>query len=238
MYDDGLTSVILNYAHAWELTDGFTGTVLMPFIPSVDADGKYTFTPNTGGYISRLEASSNIGDMDMATILVRTNFSEIFADIDFFFAPSWSHTDPDKISDNVFYNLMGTGLLSSNGDLRSRDGYSLYTGVVVPMPYDARMGFEYNYGSKYWINMTGAEDTLISSKLATRGHVVESYYIQPIYENNLFFKLGGQYYHYEYTGSENPLGAPAKIDDMSALDAFFPVIEDVWNIYLSAVLRF
>ncbi len=238
IYDDDLTSVIVNYAHAWELTDGFTGNVLMPFIPSVATDGTYTFTPNTGGYISRLEASSNIGDMDMATILVKINFSEIFADIDFFFAPSWSHTNPDAISDNAFYNLMGMGLLNSNGELKTRDGYSIYTGFVLPMPCDARMGFEYNYGSKYWINMTGAEDTLIASKLATRGHVFESYYIQPVYDNNFIIKLGGQYYDYKYTGSGNPLGAPVKISELSALDAFFPVIDDVWNIYLSAVLRF
>jgi len=238
LYDDEVTSVIINYAHGWDLTDGFTGTMLMPFIPYAEADGTYTFTPNRGGYISRLEASTNIGAMDMATIMLRTNFEEKLADIDFFIAPSWSHTDPDKVSENPFYNLMGMGLLSSNGKLESQNGYCIYTGAVFPMPYNARFGIEYNYGSKYWFNMTGAEDTLIASKLSTRGHVFESYYIQPIYEGNLFVKLGGQYYDYEYTGSGNPLGAPVKISDMSALDALFPVLDEVWNVYASAVLKF
>ncbi|MFO7558160.1 MAG: DUF3373 family protein [Desulfobacterales bacterium] len=241
LYDNDETSVVLNYAHAWDITDGFSGTVVMPFIPYKDGEGVYTFTPNTGGYISRMEASTNIGDFDIASLVLRTNFSEYFSDIDLFVAPSWSRTHPSEISRNPYYEMMGQGLVStadSEGKLESHDGYSIYAGVLFPMPFDARLGFEYNWGSEYWFNMTGAEDSLIASKLAARGQVYEAYYIQPVYRDNFFVKLGSQYYDYEYTGSGNPLGAPVKIDDLTAFDAFFPVVDTAWNTYLSATVRF
>lgn len=238
LYDDDTTSLTMNYAHAWDLTDGFTGTMLMPFIPFLESDGTYSFTVNRGAWISRMEAVTNIGDMDMVTLLGKTAIPISIGDIGLFFAPSMSRTNPKKVSDNPFYNLLGSSVLSSNGVLESHDGYSIYAGAVIPMPYDGTLGLEYNWGSKYWINMTGAEDSLVASKLATRGNVYEAYYIQPIVDDNFFVKLGGQYYDYEYTGSGNPMGAPVKIDELSALDALFPVIDKVWNIYLSATIRY
>jgi hypothetical protein len=50
--------------------------------------------------------------------------------------------------------------------------------------------------------------------------------------------LGGRYYDYEYTGSGNPLGAPVKITDVMSTDALFPVVDKVWNLYLSATMKF
>lgn len=238
LYNNETTSAVLNYAHAWDITDGFTGLTVMPFIVSVDGNNRYSFTPNSGGYISRVQPMSNIGDWDAASLLFRTNLSDKLANIDLFFAPSWSHTSPSQISRNPYYALMGQGLLSSNGDLQSRDGYSIYAGALFPMPLDARLGLEYNWGSKYWFNFTGAEDSLVGSKLAARGHVFEAYYIQPIYKDNFFVKLGGQYYDYEYTGSGNPLGEPVSISDATAFDSLNAIIDNVWVAYLSATIRY
>ena len=240
LYDNDTTSAELNYAHAWDITDGFAGTVVMPFIPVKNTDGTYSFIPNTGGYISRVEAATNIGDFDLASLVIKTNMSDYLADIDFFFAPSCSHTDPSRISRNPYYELMGQGLLSTadaNGNLESQDGYSIYTGIVLPSVYEGRLGLEYNWGSKYWFNMTGAEDSLVGSKLSARGQVYEAYYIQPVFKDNFFLKLGGRYYDYEYTGSGNPLGEPVKIDDLNALDTLFPVTDTAWNVYFSATIR-
>jgi hypothetical protein len=240
LYDNDTTSAELNYAHAWDITDGFAGTVVMPFIPVKNSDGTYSFIPNTGGFISRVEAATNIGDFDLASLVIKTNMSDYLADIDFFFAPSWSHTDPSRISRNPYYELMGQGLLSTadaNGNLESQDGYSIYTGIVLPSVYEGRLGLEYNWGSKYWFNMTGAEDSLVGSKLSARGQVYEAYYIQPVFKDNFFLRLGGRYYDYEYTGSGNPLGEPVKIDDLNALDTLFPVTDTAWNVYFSATIR-
>lgn len=242
LFNNDATSAELNYAHASDVTDGFTGLTVMPFVVSkqdTNGDGaaEYYFAPNSGGFITRMEPASNIGDWDAASVLLRSNFSEYFADIDAFLGLSWSHTDPSRISANPYYELMGMGLLSSNGELEDRDGYGIYAGMLFPMPLEARLGLEYNWGSKYWFNFTGAEDSLVGSKLAARGSVYEAYYIQPVYSKYFFVKIGGQYYDYEYTGSGNPLGAPVKIDDASALDALNAINDEVWTAYISATLR-
>jgi hypothetical protein len=211
----------------------------MPFIVSKDSStGTYSFAPNNGLYVSRVEPSTNIGDWDAASLLLRTNLAERFSDIDLFLATSWSHTDPSQISKNPWFELQGQGLLSSNGDLQSRDGYSIYGGAVFPMPFNARLGVEYNWGSEYWFNFTGAEDSLVGSKLATRGQVFEGYWIQPVVADKFFVTLGGRYYDYEYSGSGNPMGAPVKIDELRYMDTINSVIDTVWNAYLSATLRF
>ncbi|MBT4508805.1 DUF3373 family protein [Desulfobacula sp.] len=239
IYDDDAFSAVFNYAHAWDITDGFTGLTLMPFIPYKNADGTYSFDQNVGGYISRMQPVTEIGDWDGASLLLRSNLDErVGKDIDVFMAISWSHTDPSQISQNPFYEIMGQGLLSSNGKLEAHDGYSIYAGVLFPMPLDAKLGLEYNWGSEYWFNFTGAEDSIAGSKLAARGSVVETYYIQPIISDNFFLKLGMKYYDYEYTGSGNPLGAPEKISELNSLNAIFPVIDKVWDLSASITMQF
>ncbi|MBI5550363.1 MAG: DUF3373 family protein [Desulfobacterales bacterium] len=242
-YDDEVSSVVATYAHASGITDGFTGTTVMPYIVSVqdpdgDGTGNYIFEPNYGGFVSRIEPMTEIGDWDAASLLLRTNTAEIFADFDLFLAGSWSHTKPTEVSRIPFYQLMGMGLLSSNGQLESQDGYSVYTGIVYNMPWNARLGLEYNWGSQYWFNMTGAEDSLVASKLAARGQVWEAYWHQQIFKNTFFVTLGGQYYDYEYSGSGNPLGAPVKISEITSVNAINAVADEVWVAYLSATLRF
>ena len=251
LFDDDRISVGFNYAHASKITDGFTGTTVMPFIVTKQdlGDGvggppdgvpEYYFETNPGGYVSRIEPMTNIGDWDAASLLVRANlaeFSDDMPDIDMFLSGSWTHTNPSKISTNPFYEMMGQGLLSSNGVLESRNGYGIWAGVLLPMPRDARLGFEYNWGSKYWFSFTGAEDSLTGSKAATRGQVYEGYYIQPIFEDNFFFKLGARYYDYKYTGSGNPLGAPIAIDEAMALDSLNAVVDKVWSAYTSVTIR-
>lgn len=244
LFDDDSFSATMNYAHAWDITDGFTGLTLMPFIPrkaDTNSDGvsEYFFDMNTGGYISRMEPSSEIGDWDALSLLMTKNLKDtVKKDIDLFLGLSWSRTSPSKISANPYYEMMGTGLLSSNGQLEDHDGYSIYAGALFPMPFDGRLGLEYNWGSQYWFNFTGAEDSLIGSKLSTRGSVYEGYYIQPIFGQNFFAKLGARYYDYDYTGSGNPMGAPVKIENLTSLDAMFPVVDKVWDAYISMTLRF
>ncbi|WP_372678124.1 DUF3373 family protein [Desulfosarcina sp.] len=239
LFDNDETSAVLNWAHAWDITDGFTGLTVMPFIASENADGTFTFEQNSGGYISRLQPMTEIGDWDAASLLLRTNLTERFdKDIDLFLSGSWSHTRPSRTSENPFYKIMGQGLLNSNGELKDRDGYMIYLGAVFPMPWDARFGLEYNYGSQYWFNFTGAEDSLVGSKLAVRGSVYEGYWHQPIFGDNFFATLGVRYYDYEYTGSGNPMGEPMKIAELNSLDALNPVVDKVWDGYLSLTFRY
>ncbi len=118
LFDNDSTSAVLNYAHAWDITDGFTGLTVMPFIATENPDGTFTFEQNTGGYITRMQPLTNIGDWDALSLLLRTNLIERFdTDIDLFLSGSWSHTSPSQTSENPFFKLMGQGLLNSNGEL-------------------------------------------------------------------------------------------------------------------------
>jgi len=239
LFDNDETSAVLNWAHAWDITDGFTGLTVMPFIVSEDANGIFSFEQNTGGYITRFQPSTEIGDWDAASLLLRTNLTErLGKDIDLFLSGSWSHTKPSRTSENPFYKIMGMGLLNSNGELEDRDGYMVYAGATFPMPWDAKLGLEYNYGSRYWFNFTGAEDSLVGSKLAVRGQVYEGYWHQPIFNDNFFATIGVRYYDYEYTGSGNPMGEPEKIDDINSLSALNPVIDEVLDGYISLTFRY
>ncbi len=238
LYNNDTTSIVFNYMHVWNVTDGFTGLTVMPFIVSETAGGAYHFEPNAGGFISRVEPCTNIGDWDAASVLIRTNLSELWNDTDLFCALSWTHTKPSQVSRNPFYKMTGQGLLSSGGELEERDGYAIYAGAVFSMPMNARLGLEYNWGSKYWLNFSGAEDSLGGSKLAARGNVFEAYYIQPIFGENFFLKFGGRYDDYDYTGSGNPLGKPVRISDLTAFDALNAVTDKVWHLYLSLTMRY
>lgn len=239
LYNDEQTVATMNYAHAFDITDGFAGTTVMPFYATRNPDGTISFIPNLGNAVNLVLPETEIGDWDAITLLLTHNGQEsLGTDIDLFLSLAYSHTNPSVVSNIPFYNIMGQGLLSSNGDLSSRDGYSVYTGAIFPVYNGSRFGLEYNYGSKYWFNFTGAEDSLVGSKLAVRGHVGEAYFLQPIYRDNFFIILGFRYYDYEYTGSGNPLGAPVRISDLTALDALNPVLDTVWDAYLSTTVRF
>ncbi|PJB31386.1 MAG: DUF3373 domain-containing protein, partial [Deltaproteobacteria bacterium CG_4_9_14_3_um_filter_65_9] len=117
----------------------------------------------------------------------------------------------------------GAGLLHS-GDKESTTGNAFYVGARYDFkPTRTKIGAEYNYGSKDWITFTPAADDIWTSKLGTRGSVYEVYLIQEInaapvssYIAKTFFRFGYQYYDFQYTGSNNWVGAPVKIADLAA----------------------
>lgn len=241
LYQKGDTQLVHMYAHAFDISDGFTGLVAMPFtITGHDANGDrlyetYSLSGNGGGYISRMEAMTNIGSMDLATFLFQTKVN----DVDFFIDLAGNYARPSGISINPMMQFMGTdGLLSGDGDYSNKTGYSVWAGVKVPITRtEGALGFEWNYGSRYWFGFNGGEDTLNTSKLATRGHVFETYYHQPIIGKKFTVAIGSQYYLYDYNLSGNPMGNPKKIDDLNALDTLMPVPDTMWNAYANLNYR-
>lgn len=239
LYEKGDTKLVNMYAHAFDVTDGFTGLVAMPFaIAGVDANGDnaydtYFLDANKGGYVSRMEAFTNIGDIDLLTLLYQTKVSGV----DLFLDLAGNYARPSNISMNPMMQFMGTdGLLNSNGESKDRTGYSVWAGVKVPIPKtEGALGFEWNWGSKYWFGFNGGEDTLNTSKLATRGHVFDTFYHQPLIGKKFLLTVGGQYYVYDYNLSGNPMGEPTKIEDITALDALMPVPDTMWNTYANLI---
>ncbi|MEN8189884.1 MAG: DUF3373 family protein [Thermodesulfobacteriota bacterium] len=240
IFEQDETKITNMYAHAFNVTDGFTGLVATPFtISGLDNNGdgsydQYEMNMNSGGFISRTEPTANIGTIDIMTLLGQTQIGNV----GFFVDIAASHAQPSGVSRNPMLQFLGTdGLLNSNGEQSDRTGYSVWAGIKSDLPGDGTIGFEYNWGSQYWIGFTGGEDNVAGSKLATRGSVYELFYNQPLVENKLLFSLGGQYYDYEYSGSGNPMGEPVKISELTALDSFMPVVDTMWNIYANLAYR-
>lgn len=176
----------------------------------------------------------NLGDIYHTSFV----YLDKAADLNYFVAGGWSHTDPSGTDE------MGSTLLGSWWeDPGSKDGYTIYGGVRYDMPDQGlKFGLEYNYGTKNWISMTPAHDDMTQAKLATRGHVGEVYMIWDLPVGHLlsdkakaFMRLGYQHYEYNYTGSGNWLGAPVDIDKLDdPLNAqFFAPIDSMDQVYLT-----
>jgi len=118
------------------------------------------------------------------------------------------------------------------------EGYGFFAGIQVPAPM-GKLGLEYNYGSEHWTPFTQAQDDALGSKLATRGHVGEAYYIFDI-NPKMFIKLAGLYYDFEYTGSGSPVGKPQKIDDVQDGKAYslLPVVDTAYDLNASLTVQF
>lgn len=242
-YDDEQYKLWYNYARGFGVTDGFTGSAVMPFSvvghnTDLSADNsydEYEITPNYFGSSSRTEATAEVGDMEWHAFLAQ---GETFG-FNWFTSFAMSKSKPDGRSLAAMYQFMDqdTMLGSDSG----KTGNSIWVGLSTPeLPVTGgKLGFEYNQGSKYWVAMTGAEDDLVGSKLAVRGKVYELYYHQPIVSNRLFFAtIGYQHFDYEYTNSGSYLGAPVKIKDANGLNTMMAVTDKVDKFYASLTYRY
>lgn len=99
----------------------------------------------------------------------------------------------------------------------SKTGYAAFLGIRYDFPTNTKVGFEYSTGSKYWIT---PETSLY--KLGTRGSTYEPFIMQEIKSNALnsvfkrvLLRVGYQYIDYTYTNSNNWIGGPLKISELS-----------------------
>ncbi len=134
-----------------------------------------------------------------------------FADAKVFGSFAWSKTDPDTPE----------GML---GSTESETGTSWWVGTQLPVTEKGVFGLEYNHGSQYWRPFTYAEDTMIGSKLATRGDAYEAYFTYQL-TDALSAQIRYTNIDYDYMGSQgffgNTSGNAMKIDDVKAGAAGF-----------------
>lgn len=133
------------------------------------------------------------------------NDSTVFASV------AMTSTDPDS-----GYRMLGS--------TDNKTGYSFWAGALFPdmMSDGGRFGLEYNYGSKYWTPMTWAEDSVIGSKIATRGNAYEGYWNLPIVGKNLTAQLRYTYIDHHYRSSISFMDDPSfkNLDNSQELRAF------------------
>lgn len=231
-----------NFARGFGVTDGFTGSAVMPFtvvghntdLSSDNSYDEYEILPNYSGASSRTEATAEVGDMEWHSLLAQGNTFGF----NWFASYSMSKSHPDGRSLAAMYQFMDQDRML--GSESSKTGNSLWFGVSTPeLPVTGgKFGIEYNQGSKYWVAMTGAEDDLVGSKLAVRGKVYEMYYHQPIVGKRFFATIGYQHFDYDYTNSGSYLGAPVKIEDANGLNTMMAVTDKVDKIYASFTYRY
>jgi len=147
--------------------------------------------------------------------------------LNFFTDLGLSVTHPgNNVSGQAGFQGLGTGTFFRPEAPVSRTGWAAYAGVRYDLPSKTKIGFEFNHGSKDWITFAPASDDMWTSKVGTRGNVYEPYVIQELdlkpissYLSKTFFKIAYQYYDFEYTGSNNWVGAPVKISELGAFQA-------------------
>ncbi len=111
--------------------------------------------------------------------------------------------------------------LAMFGSTDSQTGTNIYIGANWPcqLMSNARIGVEYNHGSKYWRSFTYSEDTLAGSKLATRGDAYEIWINKDLMGKKFTAQLRYTYMDYKYTGSNaffGDGGTPMTMDEAQA----------------------
>ena len=252
LFNDGVNFLQATMFTAQDINDGFKGVIAFPtqyaelFAPTLYSDIQKF--PNFN-FVTRVQPSTNIGDMNLAGLVFSREEDN---GIKWFTSGGWTQMRPNGKAG--MFGGMGTDAvfeaqLSADGsevmmvpvtaqESENRNGYGFYAGVQVPAPM-GKFGLEYNYGSKYWTPFTQGQDDPVTSKLATRGHVGEAYYIFDI-NPRMFIKLSGIYYDFVYSGSGSPVGKPKKISDIKDGEEYslLPVIDDAYDLNASLTVQF
>jgi hypothetical protein len=196
-YDNGQYSIHTNWARAEHMI-GFDNSGLMSY-------QKNRTKPSF----------KDSGDLDLLTAMFKAEgigdgINDFLDDTTFFVSYARSITYPSDVSKastglNAPYPTNEGGML---GSTNSETGYSTWVGLNMPSPINEndRIGIEWNQGSKYWRSVTYGEDTMIGSKIATRGTVIEVYYNKPLMKG-LNLNIRYTEIDYDYTGSNTFFGA-------------------------------
>lgn len=193
--------------------------------------------------------STNLGSIDwygtgaMSTLKnVGPGTLQLFGDL----ALSITHPNGNVSQNAGFQGLLSGEFFAQDFAPKDRTGWATYVGVRYDLPSKTKIGFEFNHGSEYWIPFVPSGDDMWTSKLGTRGNVYEPYIIQELnlkplssYFAKAFVKIGYQYYDFEYTGSNNWVGAPKKISDIQPTDLMLMApLKTAHNIYGTFEVQF
>ncbi len=217
-YDDGQYSVVTTWYRGFNLpglylsdyslgTDGLPGT----------ADDVQTWSMQSGGAMDGMAISlkvDGIGD-GINDFLDDTT---VFASFAMTKSEEGITVDRTAMAAGTVAAMGIDGGMLGNSDAKT--GYSRWFGIQTPNLTGGRFGLEYNHGSKYWRPFTYGEDTMIGSKIATRGTAIEAYWTQPLIENAFSMQVRYTSITYDYTGSNaffGDGGTPFSMSEARAL---------------------
>lgn len=185
----------------------------------------------------------NLGEIDWFGTTITGKLDKVGpGDLNLFVSGAISKTHPNNNTYNNVYGLLWDTMTDTSK--KSRTGNAIYLGGRYDIKSTGtKIGLEYNHGSKNWITFVPANDDIWTGKLGTRGDVYEVYLIQELNKKPIakrgkaFFRLGYQYYDFKYTGSNNWVGAPQKISDLTktgpGAPQFYEVLDKAHDIYLT-----
>ena len=222
LYNTEKTFIQATYAHAYNVTDGFNGLLVLPVNPltgdAVNAPIVMRYTP-----------SANLGAINLFGV----NLNQRLGDLDLYVSGNYSGTRPNGTT-TPFGGLMSDPFETPV----DRNGAMFYAGARYNFPKNdgrTKIGFEFNHGSKYWFNFANAEDDIIAPKTNTRGDVYETFVTHRIYER-FIMKLGYIRYNYNYSGSGWHVGAPKDLSTVALLG--FPTYKDASMLTFGLTTRF
>jgi hypothetical protein len=201
----------------------------------VDTNGTATMADDFVAYNNTYLDRVNLGNIFHTSAVYMSKFQ----DLNYFMTLGWSHTDAKGTDE------MGISLLSDFWQTpEDKDGYGVYLGVRYDLDdLGLMIGAEYNWGSENWLAFTPGHDDMYSSKLQTRGSVIELYTIYDLPSGDAtskfgkaFVRLGYQHFDYDYTYSGMWLGTPNKIDDIQndpLMAQFYAPVDDMDQVYLT-----
>ena len=199
-------------------------------------------------YFGNTMPKANLGDIDwygagaMGTLKrVGSGDLNYFADL----GMSVTHPNNNVSSQFGFQGLLTGGFFNPEAP-RDKTGTAIALGLRYDLPSKTKLGVEYNHGSKNWITFAPAATDMWTSKVGTRGNVYELYLIQELNSKPVsshlakaFVRLGLQYYDFQYTGSNNWVGAPVKMSSVNAgtMMATTP-LDHAYNAYATFEVKF
>jgi len=264
------------YGFVWDVLDDPDRNMML-IVQAFKAEGVMDFPEGTW-FMSKIgpmhvTTTHNLGDIYElgATWIHKVDIPYLGLEgVDYFISAGLSITDPDKVGmmpydmyvgggtyipKGMYYTLLG-GFADSADKVNTdtHTGWAVYVGARIPLPWvpGAKLGLEYNYGSKWWMPFMVATDDVYINKLVTRGHVAEIYWIQDLPAGEalskyarVFLRLGFQYYWFNYTGSGMWLGEPHEINELddtvggqAAYPQMFMPLDHMYNFYASFEVYF
>jgi hypothetical protein len=203
LYETEKTFLQVLVAHAWNVTDGFNGTMVLPVNPLT---GDSIAAP----IVMRYTPSANLGSIGLYGVVAEKRLRQF----DLYFSGNVDSLRPN--GQTTPFGGLGSDPFETPTD---HNGYMVYAGVRFNVPQNdgrTKFGFEFNHGSKYWFNFAQAEDDILAPKTSARGDVYETYLTHRI-TSHFIFKVDFQRFNYNWSGSGWHLGAPKRLDSMPLL---------------------
>ena len=198
-------------------------------------------------YFGTTMPKTNLGDIDWYGLGALGTIKRVGpGELNWFADAGMSVTHPnDKVSSQFGFQGLMTGAFFSPEAPSSKTGSAIYVGLRYDLPSKTKLGVEYNHGSKNWITFAPAAGDSWTSKVGTRGNVYEVYAIQELNARPIssvmaksFFRLGFQYYDFQYTGSNNWVGAPVRISDVNGQMMTTAPLAKAYNAYATFEVKF